>query len=540
MAVELYRTPQGWSMGGERAYLAEFYPRLLSWLISRRPAHFAEVASPDVTLETISAPGTLLEVRRWVALLSTLAVPLTYLLARRFVRAPAALFAAALLATSLLAVLFAHQARPHAVTTTTTLLALLACLHAAARPSRTAWLAAGAACGVAIGILHNGLALLPSLAVAAWLSGPGPRGAARNLGLAALTLVPLVLLSYPAYLRGSEPRLADDGARLDLSGHEVLLGSFDGGGWRILWRTLAGFEPALGIAAAGAVLAWLALPWRSALRERRALLVVLAFALPYLLVLVLYRHTHERFYSPLLPLLAVAAAWGLERLAERPRGFGGARLASGLGALILLPGLASCARLDLLFLRPHSTTRMAEWIAAHLPPEDTRIAIPASLDLPPPGTAADGTPPACPPAPYPARLRMHFASPAEIEAYARDPLPKLREWSASHYVRLEPARPLPGGPAHAMNQWLESHARCLVVLPERSIGVVGGGPSDYQDSDPDHQALYLLRLWRGQALGPRLGLWAVREDARLTDDLAPAQAAAGPAAEVLAPTSPGR
>jgi len=48
------------------------------------------------------------------ALLSLLAVPATFLLARRLVAAPWALFAAALVAVSLLGLYFAQQARPHA------------------------------------------------------------------------------------------------------------------------------------------------------------------------------------------------------------------------------------------------------------------------------------------------------------------------------------------------------------------------------------------------------------------------------------------
>ena len=110
-------------------------------------------------------------------------------------------------------------------------------------------------------------------------------------GLAALALVPIVLFSYPGHLRGLVPRPAGDTGTLDLGGHTVLLRFFDGAGVHVLWRTFAGFEPVLGVAAAGAALAWLVR--RPSVTP--ALAVVLAFALPYLSVLGLYRDSRERF-----------------------------------------------------------------------------------------------------------------------------------------------------------------------------------------------------------------------------------------------------
>lgn len=517
LGVELYRTPQGWQSGGERVRLADFYPRLLPRLISLGPAGWAGGEEFAADAGRPSSAATVLEVRAWVALLNALAVPLTYLLARRFVDAPAALFAAASLATSLLAVLFSHQARPHAVTTTATVLALLACVRATVRSTRASWIVAGAACGLSLGTLHNGVAILPALVVAAWVAGPTPRASARHLALSALGLLPLVLFSYPAALRGLVPRVSDDGGTLDLAGHTVLLRYFDGGGLQGLWRTLAGFEPVLGVAAALAALAWLRSRRRAAWRASPALAVVLAFALPYLLILVLYRDSRERFYSPLLPPLAIAAAWGLERLLARLAPARRASATLGLGALLLLPGLASCLRLDWLHRRPHGVRVLADWIAANVATAGARIALPTGVDLPLDWCREYGETdePRC--GERPTRIAMEFQSFDAFQAFVRDPLPSVRQWRASHYVLLVPEPGEHSTPPHPLLPWLEANARPLVVLPEPGVRVLGGGAASFQDSGVGLQPLFLQRLWSAQVRGGRMRLWAVREDAVLAD-----------------------
>jgi hypothetical protein len=368
--------------GAPRAGEKLWYPILPARVAALFPV--SEQPGPDAALEQhlAKAAEPVLHVRLAVALLASLIVPLSFLLARTTLRDGPALVAAGLAGTSLLHVAFSQQARPHAVAAATFLAAVLGAIAVRRRGDLTAWLAAGAGCALAIGTLQSCVFVLPPLALAWFLRA---RAGGRWLELRTLPALALMALAVPYFfpeVRGEEvARL--DGARqaANVGGHLLYFEQFRGGGLRVFLRTTFGFDPWLGLwAAAGTALALGALRRARALGDTTA--IALAFALPYLAVLCAYDRSYERFFAPIVPYLAWAAGFAVQRasdrlaLARRP--------AAGwlLGALVLAPPAAA----DWAWLRvragPHPTQRCADWISEHVPEHDTPIVITPLTDLP--------------------------------------------------------------------------------------------------------------------------------------------------------------
>lgn len=161
------------------------YPTLLArglvWAApdaSERPC-----TSLEEHLEAASAD--IVHYRSVLALLSSLAIPLTFFVCRRFTRDSVALLASAWMTFSVLHGWYASQARPHAVLSVVTLIAVLACLALRRLPRWTTYLAAGAAVGVAFGALQSGLFTLAALVAAHLLrdrsrAEPRERASARG------------------------------------------------------------------------------------------------------------------------------------------------------------------------------------------------------------------------------------------------------------------------------------------------------------------------------------------------------------------------
>jgi hypothetical protein len=105
---------------------------------------------------------------------------------------------------------------------------------------------------------------------------------------------------------------------------------------------------------------------------------------PYALVIGAYDVTYERFALPVLPCLALLAAFGAATVARRIRVRPPARsiVIAGIGALVLVPEIVS----GLLLARAMGTTdtvmRCAQWIERDIPPGSARIAVFNTLDLP--------------------------------------------------------------------------------------------------------------------------------------------------------------
>jgi hypothetical protein len=160
----------------------------------------------------------------------------------------------------------------------------------------------------------------------------------------------------------------------------VFIDRFGGGGFEHVWATLFSFEPALLALGLLGVGAWIVAALRGRRRPSPELLVVLAYAVPYLVVIGMYEFTFQRFAIQLLPYLACAAAWGLDRAWSSPVR---ARrmLAHGLALGALVVSAACAVRLVHLRRVPDPAARTAAWIADHVGGEE-RVALLPFIDLP--------------------------------------------------------------------------------------------------------------------------------------------------------------
>ena len=297
-----------------------------------------------------------------------------------------------LVAAGLLAVDLLHVRDSHWVTTDVplTFLVAFATLHAMRYWRAGRFLDAGAAgllAGLATSMKYpGGLAFLGLLA-ASGLREPGPRGWRRLLGrdmLAAVALAavgfflgtPFALLTPDAFVRGvldelREVHTVQFGNEADAPGFFFHLAYSlpEAMGWPVYLLALGG------------------LTWALARRGAREV-VLLAFAVPYLLVIVTWSSRFERYVLPLLPcfalLAAVAVVRGVEALGRRGR-LGGIRPGLAVVAavtLLVAPGLVRAAAYHRLLAQPDTRVLGSGWIERQVPP-GTRIALePYSVSLP--------------------------------------------------------------------------------------------------------------------------------------------------------------
>jgi hypothetical protein len=170
----------------------------------------------------------------------------------------------------------------------------------------------------------------------------------------------------------------DDAAREAMAGEDATQSvwrdlPFDGSGFARLGRTIWYYEPALLVACALGLGAWIAqvarVRWRPT--EHGDALVVLSFVAPYLLLAGLFNQTYERFLLAPLPYLAAFAAFGMSRLPP---------LAAC--ALLVVP-LWTSTKLALLRGSPSTLDETAQWIRTHVQaPEERALFVLPPLDFP--------------------------------------------------------------------------------------------------------------------------------------------------------------
>ena len=350
------------------------YPHLTAWvtilLTDPTPAPALEAPLQEHLDHTAWATE---RVRRSVALLSLLLVPATWLLARRFLTPGWSLAAVALAATSLLATHFGTQARPHGAAAGMFPLCLWACcLHAQHGRRRTLALVTFTG-ALTWATLQSALALGFPVLAALWLAprtGGRPWWWACGPPVAALLLV--VALFHP-YLLVSDDTIAAgagvDGTALVQGGHQLFLHKFTGLGFSRLPWALWSWEPCLLLSA----LLGLGFVW-SRKRDRRVgperegamtdLPVLLAFALPYGAMILIYSFTFERFLLPLIGLLAILGAGGLRDLVASGR-IPGVRIVTA--ALLLFPTLV-VVNLAQARSAPSTLHEATSWVRSNVAP----------------------------------------------------------------------------------------------------------------------------------------------------------------------------
>ena len=319
-----------------------------------------------------AASDGVLRVRRVIAWLSLLLVPATFLVGRRFLGSSWALVAAALAATSHLAIHFATQARPHGGAAPWPALTVWACLLLLERASLLRYALIACMGAMAVGTLQSSMALGFPVLVAHILAEKGALSR-RHLKL----LVPLaglglaVWFGYPFFF--DAPPVEVEGKQLVQGGHKVMLNLFNGKGFGVLGWSVWSWDPALAIGAVLALpVAAVALLRRTLGRSGwRPLLVVLAYVLPMGLVLGAYARSYERFLLPLIPFLAIWIAWAAQQLARVSP-----RAAAGLCAGLLLVSTTVAVRLVQLRLAPNTVELAAEWIADKVPAFDSEAGAP--------------------------------------------------------------------------------------------------------------------------------------------------------------------
>ncbi len=364
-----------------------FYPELVPWITSNTtPVEVARAPARNLEEQREVGSAKIVSLRFTVAWLAVLLVPGTYFLARRFTTRRVALTAAIFVALSVLHDWHSQQARPHAVLATTTLGAVLGSLLVLRRGDLRAYMIAGLACGLAIATLQSGSAVLAALCAAHVLRRHDRSWRAQVHFLIALAICLVsARVFYPFVFDPGTGRIAlgfwNSGGHVELSGHGMNLSDFNGGGFAPLAEALVDFDPLITVFACVGLIVCFASLVRSRMRleNGRAILVVSAHALPYLLVIGMWQRSYQRFLLPLLPYLAILAAFGLWWMVERVTRRGAIRAA--IVATVVTAQAFTVLKLVQLRRADDTATEAADWIATHLQRTD-RIALVPTLDLP--------------------------------------------------------------------------------------------------------------------------------------------------------------
>lgn len=339
------------------------YPLLPAYLTAISSDPIA-LPAPDAALEEhlVAAGDSVLRVRRTVAWMSLLLVLGTFLLGRRFLSDPWALAAAALMASSHLAIHFGTQARPHGAAAGLSVLTVWACILLAERASWGRYLLVTLFGGLAVATLQSSVALGFPILVAHFIGQRGaPAKSHGKLLLPVLGLVLVLLLAYPFLFTAAFMFL--ENKNLNVGGHKIMFGLMNGQGFPILAWSLWSWDPALAVGGAVALVgACLAKLRRgSGPLISRDLGVLLAFVVPYAVVVGTYARSYERFLLPLLPFVAVLIAWSAAQWASRAP-----RQASLAFSALFLVSLLVAGRLVLLRQTPSTLELAGEWVAEHV------------------------------------------------------------------------------------------------------------------------------------------------------------------------------
>ena len=256
--------------------------------------------------------------------------------------------------------------------------ALLPALRVASRGLARDYALAGLLTGLAISTKYTGALLLPAIVAADLLGRRG--GPARPLHRIALALAlvpagflagtPFALLAWPEFRDGVV-------AQLQAQAGADWLGVDLGSGWSqhlrfTLWHGLG--APLLVASLAGVVVALLRAP--------RPALVLLAFAVPYALVVGRGPLVFARYMIPLVPILCATAAVAIvAAVGGLPRRRLAASLA--LAALVAAPSLRDAIAFDRVVSRTDSRVLAARWLASRVSPDATVFLVGAVFADPP-------------------------------------------------------------------------------------------------------------------------------------------------------------
>jgi hypothetical protein len=365
-----------------------FYPTFLarSLALGLGDAPYELAPANASTREHLAAAARpLVSLRVWLAALCVLGVAGVFALVRELWGPRAGLIASALVACSLLHIVYSHQARPHAAHMTFQVWALYFAVRQIERPGAARILMTSLAAFACMASLQTGVFLAPTLALAA-LAKSSWR--VRALALAA----PIAAFAFSQMFHVGGISISSEGISMASDGHAVELSELRGGGVAPTWQVLRDYEPVLlGLALAGALLV-LAARGRTGYpgaRGKLAAVALCAYALPYLAFALLNEATRDRYLIPLLPFLAALAAFAVDAAARsgagpgaRPGVRGRRALAVAAPLLALTVPLHDAARYYALARRPDTLEQAAAWFEQQPDATSTRITMSSYVVLP--------------------------------------------------------------------------------------------------------------------------------------------------------------
>ncbi len=373
----------------ERDEFWGYYPHLMSRLIAAAPEDWVgeprEPLELDGHLARASEPW--LMARKLSVLLSLLAIPGAFFVARRFVSDGWALFAAALVTFSIFHLSFAQQEKPHGPVSGTVVLAVLAAMSLARRPSAWTWTVATLAMALALATAVNGGFALFSAGGAVLAMFLARTERARLWKLVAWGLVPTVLalaatvrFFYP-FLFGAEEKEKLGDHALNVGNHPLMLDKLNFAGSKNMFLTLYLYEPVvlvLGIVGVAVFLLRRRARVAVDVERRRDFLVILPFVAVYGLFVCVYEDAFDRFLMPLLPFLAALAAYGACALASR---LSSKAAVAALAVLLLVEPAAATVQLARVRAADDTQTQAARWIRENVKPDERVVVLPY-IDLP--------------------------------------------------------------------------------------------------------------------------------------------------------------
>jgi hypothetical protein len=196
------------------------------------------------------------------------------------------------------------------------------------------------------------------------------------------------MVAYPFYPSGPNVDAESGTSAFRLSGHQVLLDRFRGGGFARIGLAMFDYEPWLTAFVILGTILWVLESRREGLvqwfRRHGAVLILAGFFIPYSLVLGIYELTQERFLLPLMPILVCIAVQGASVAASRLSvRWGQLGLCTAIvNSLLLVPQCVLAVRVARAWRSPSTLDLTAQWFRDYVPAGSARSAIIFQLDLP--------------------------------------------------------------------------------------------------------------------------------------------------------------
>ena len=312
----------------------------------------------------VTHPGLHYLIGRWVgALAGSLTVLVVFFLGTAVSRSrTVGLVAALFLAVCHLHVRESHFATVDVVMTLFVTVSLLFAVRASSRPTIFNYVFAGFFAGLAASTKYNaGIVVLSLLAASHFAhreSKLDERGVFARLAVAALVAAgafavtsPYVLLRYEGFLSnmsGLSAFLYERQGGLALWGH--LKTTLPAGlGWPLFLASVAGLARAL----------WL---------RRPGDVVLLAFAIPYFVLVSGVRVTFPRYVVPIVPVLVILAGLAVDLVHQAASRYRAAALTAAT-LVLATPTLVSSVRYDRVASEKDTRVLAADWIAANVAPQ---------------------------------------------------------------------------------------------------------------------------------------------------------------------------